>query len=142
MTLPADWSIRRKLNFILASTTFFALLVAGIALVLFDLRSQLHAIEGDLVTQADVMALVSGPALTFDDAKVARENLSVLRAKPNVVSAALYGAHGQLFATFQPAAAQGEPIPARPQIASVGIDHEWVRVWRPVMAAHERIGTV
>jgi PAS domain S-box-containing protein len=142
MTLPADWSIRRKLNFILASTTFFALLVAGIALVLFDLRSQLHAIEGDLVTQADVMALVSGPALTFDDAKVARENLSVLRAKPNVVSAALYGARGQLFATFQPAAVQGEPIPARPQTASVGIDHEWVRVWRPVIAANERIGTV
>ena len=142
MRLPADWSLRRKLNFILAATTLLALLVAGAALVLFDLRSQLHAIEGDLVTQADVMALVSGPALTFDDPKVARENLSVLRVKRNVVSAALYGARGKLFAAFQPQADESEAIPPQAQAPSVGIDHEWVRVWRPVTAGGERIGTV
>jgi PAS domain S-box-containing protein len=139
MRLPVDWSIRRKLNFILASTTLVALLVAGIALVLFDVRSQLHAIEDDLAAQADVMALVSGPALTFDDPKVARENLSVLRAKPNVVSAALYGAKGKLFASYQP---ELDRVPVTPEARSVSADSEWVRVWRPVMSGNEPIGTV
>ena len=62
MRIPGVRSIRQKLNFILAATTVLALLLAGAALVLFDLRSQLHAIERELVTQADVMALVSAPA--------------------------------------------------------------------------------
>ena len=142
MRIPGVRSIRQKLNFILAATTVLALLLAGAALVLFDLRSQLHAIERELVTQADVMALVSAPALAFDDPKVAAENLSVLRAQPNVAAAALFGAKGRLFASFQPAERDGEDIPLNAQAASVSTDREWVRVWRPVNSNKEQVGTV
>ena len=76
MKLPGARSIRQKLNFTLMATTLLALVLAGIALVVFDLRSQLRTIEDDLTTQADIMALVSGPALAFEDPKVATENLT------------------------------------------------------------------
>ena len=82
-------SIRQKLNFILVVTTMVALLVAGVALVLFDQKTSLETVEKDLVTQAEIIALVSSTALAFNDAKVAAENLSVLRAKPNVSAAAV-----------------------------------------------------
>ena len=66
-------SIRQKLNLILVVTTMLALLLAGIALVLFDLRKQARTIEQDLVTQADIIGLVSGTALTFDDLRARLE---------------------------------------------------------------------
>jgi PAS domain S-box-containing protein len=141
MKLPGR-SIRQKLNFILAATTVLALLLAGMALVAFDLRSQLKAIEDDLVTQADVIALASGTALAFDDRRVAAENLSVLQVKPNVVAAALFDADGKPFASFLAPGGGGHALPPRAQRPGVGADSEWVRVWRPVVSRGERVGMV
>ncbi len=142
MNLPGARSIRQKLNFILMATTSLALLLAGLALVAFDLRSQLRTVENDLLTQADIVGLVSSAALAFDDPKVAAENLSVLRAKPDVVAAALFDAQGRLFASFQPAERRGQPLPGQARPSSVRLDRDWVEVWRPVMAGQEQVGTV
>lgn len=135
-------SIRQKLNFILVVTTMVALLVAGVALVLFDQKTSLQTVEKDLVTQAEIIALVSSTALAFNDAKVAAENLSVLRAKPNVSAAALFDEDGRMFAYFRPEERKGEAIPTVVQPAGVQVDWEWVRVWRPVSSNQEIVGMV
>jgi PAS domain S-box-containing protein len=135
-------SIRQKLNFILVATTMVALLVAGVALVLFDQKSTLQTVEKDLVTQAEIIALVSSSSLAFDDAKVATENLSVLSAKPNVSTAALFDEDGRMFAYFRPAERNGQAIPAVVQPTGVHVDWEWVRVWRPVSSNREVVGMV
>ncbi len=140
--LSGTRSIRQKLNVILMATTSLALLLAGMALVAFDMRSQLRSIENDLITQADIIGLVSSAALAFDDPKVAAENLSVLRAEPNVTAAALFGAQGQLFASFYPTERRGLPLPLQAQAAGVRLDREWVEVWRPVVSNQEVVGTV
>jgi PAS domain S-box-containing protein len=142
MTLPGARSIREKLNFILIATTSLALLLAGLALVAFDLRSQLRSVEDDLLTQADIVGLVSSAALVFNDPKVAAENLSVLRAKPDIVAAVLFDERGQQFAAFQPVERQGQPLPVQVRAPGVHLDYEWVEVWRPVMSGREQIGTV
>ncbi len=142
MRLPGARSIRQKLNFILTATTLLALLLAGTALVAFDLRGQLNAVETDLVTQADIMGLVSGPALAFDDSKVGAENLRVLRAKPNVVAAALFAADGRPFASFMSSGDDGAAIPNAAQAVGVNVSGEWIKVWRPVMSGRDRVGTV
>lgn len=98
--LAGATSIRLKLNVIVLATTFFALLLAGLAVVAFDVRNQLATLRNDLVAQADIVGLASTSALAFDDAKVARENLSVLRARPSIAVAAIYNAKGTLFATY------------------------------------------
>lgn len=140
--LPPLKSIRQKLTLILVSTTLLALTIAGIALVAVDLRTQMSAIETDLKTQADIMGLVSAPALAFDDVRVAAENLRVLRAKGNVTAAALYGPQGKLFASFQAPDSVAADIPATALPPAATFDRESIRVWRNVSSNGENVGVV
>ena len=55
--------------------------------------------DRDLTTQAELVANSSAAALTFDDAGAARENLALLRLRPQIEAAAVYAANGRLFAT-------------------------------------------
>lgn len=142
MSLMQGRSIRQKLNLILIITTVLALLLAGIALVLFDLRSQARTIENDLSTQADIIGLASTSALAFDDAKVAGENLTILRANPGIAAAVLYDKAGALFATFQPPEREGTAPAARAPEPGVRFGGEWVVVVRRISAGRETIGTV
>jgi PAS domain S-box-containing protein len=135
-------SIRNKLNAILATTTLLALVLAALALVVVDLRRELEDIREDLVTQADVVALTTAPALAFSDSRVATENLSVLRAKPSVVAGALYDERGALFASYRNPDAPSVEIPARPHASGLSVDGDWATTWQPVTLNRERVGTV
>jgi PAS domain S-box-containing protein len=135
-------SIRRKLNVIVMLTTFFALLVAGLAVVAFDVRNQVVTLRNDLRAQADIVARASASALVFDDPKVARENLSILRARPGVAAAAIYDLRGALFASYRAGEIDNGPLPARAPAAGVRLDRDWVMVARPVLSNGDTIGTV
>lgn len=139
---PGATSIRQKLNRILIVTTVLALLFAGIALVMLDLRSHIQTLEDDLGTQAEIIGLASTSALVFDDATVAAENLSVMQAQRNLRIAALYDARGRLFATFIPGKTPMDAVPRQAEQPNFGVDMQWVDVWRPVMSRNEVIGTV
>lgn len=133
-------SIRRKLNRLLALTTLVALAIAGLALAVVDVRSRAATIREDMVAQADILALSSQAALSFDDRKVGAENLRVLRAKPDVVAAALYNANGDVFASY--IASDEGTVPPHPASARAAFDREYIRVARPIMANNEPIGFV
>jgi PAS domain S-box-containing protein len=135
-------SIRRKLNAIVMLTTFFALLVAGLAVVAFDVRNQVVTLRNDLRAQADIVALASASALVFDDPKVARENLSILRARPGVAAAAIYDVRGTLFASYKAGEIDSGPLPGRAPAPGVQLDRDWVTVARPVVSNGDTIGTV
>ena len=75
-------SIRHKLALIVLATTITALVVTGVALVIYDLRAYRKAGISDLVTQAEILGRASAPALSFDDSKAAGENLQLLKANP------------------------------------------------------------
>jgi PAS domain S-box-containing protein len=140
--LPGAGSIRRKLNMIVMTTTFFALTLAGLSVVVFDLRNQIVTMQQDLVAQADLVALASTSALEFDDRKVARENLAILRALPAIAGGAIYNAQGSLFATFHSADIKGGAVPQNPPAPGVRLDSDWVTVARPVVSNGDTIGTV
>ncbi len=93
-------SIRHKVALVAVATALAALIVAGAALVTYDLRAYREASINDLVTQADILGRASAAALAFDDAKAARENLLLLKAKPMIAFAAIYNARGKLFAGY------------------------------------------
>ncbi|HSV44298.1 MAG TPA: ATP-binding protein [Ramlibacter sp.] len=135
-------SIREKLNIILGATTLLALLLAGIALVLFDLRTQAQTIQKDLLMQADIIGLASSSALEFDDRKVGAENLSVLRANEGIAMAALYDKAGRLYASYRSPELDAPPLPARPPPAGARYEGSWVMVARPVVSNRETIGMV
>ena len=145
---PAAWrgfgarSIRRKLIGIVLATTFAALSLAGIALVIFDLKSYESSMIADLLTQADIVGTATGPALAFEDEKVARENLSLLKANPTITAAAIYTATGSLFASFVREGQAAPSFPLLPEAEGVGADGNHVIAWRRIISNDAVLGTV
>jgi signal transduction histidine kinase/CheY-like chemotaxis protein len=134
-------SVRSKLIIMAVSTTLAALLVASIAMLLFDLRAFKQYWVDDLTTQADIMANVTAPALAFNDAQAAQQNLAVLRARPQILAAAVYTAHGVRFASYSQKA--GDLVfPDKPERAGYRIEGGELMVFQPVVENGERLGTV
>ena len=134
-------SVRSKLIFMAVSTTLAALLTASIALLLYDLRSFQQYWVDDLRTQADIIASVSAPALAFNDAKSARQNLAVLRVRPQILAGAIYTASGTRFASF----AQGSAVaayPDRPGRPGYTIERGELTVYHKIIDNGEVLGTV
>jgi signal transduction histidine kinase len=100
MLRTVERSIRHKLTLVVLATTLAALVVTGIALVIYDLREYRQAGVDDLVTQAEILGRATAPALAFEDPKAAHENLQLLKAKARISSAAIYNAKGKLFASY------------------------------------------
>ncbi|RYE97651.1 MAG: hybrid sensor histidine kinase/response regulator, partial [Oxalobacteraceae bacterium] len=93
-------SIREKLVTIVMSTTLAALLVSVGTVVAYDLRSYQRSLQNDMATQAELVGHMTSAALAFDDPRLARENLALLRTRPSLRAAALYDEHGSLFAWY------------------------------------------
>ncbi|MDB5888876.1 MAG: hypothetical protein JWM03_1748 [Rhodocyclales bacterium] len=93
-------SIRLKMMLVVLITTFFSLLVAGVAMVLNDWNQYREFVASELSTVADVVSRASATALSFNDKKVAAENLALLEAAPSIKAAAIYTARGELFASY------------------------------------------
>ncbi len=106
-------SVRRKVMLVVLATTFVALLLTGAAMMIYDLRTYHQSWVNDMVSQADLIGRASAPALAFDDERVARENLSLLKGRPKISAAAIYNARGTLFATYS---RPGDPAPQFPQV--------------------------
>ncbi len=95
-----DLSIRRKVQSIVMVTSAVALLVASVVFTLYDRSTFLRAKTQDLSALAKIIGSNSTAALSFADAKSAREILAALRAKPNVTHACIYDKDGRIFATL------------------------------------------
>jgi signal transduction histidine kinase/CheY-like chemotaxis protein len=109
-------------------------------MLLFDLRAFQRYWTDDLMTQADIMARVTAPALTFNDEETARQNLAVLRVRPQILAAAIYTSDGARFATY--AAAPNQSIPAHPAPSGYRIEGGEVAVFRNIVDNGEMVGTV
>jgi two-component system, sensor histidine kinase len=134
-------SVRRKLILLAVSTTFVALLSASAAMMLFDLRTFQRYWVDDLTTQADIMASVTAPALAFNDAKTAQQNLAVLRARPQILAAAVYSVSGARFASYTQAGGSAS-FPEHPEKAGYRIERGELAVWHDVVENGELQGTV
>src|SRR5580658_4168386 len=95
-----DLSIRHKLQGIVMVTSAVALLVASAVFTLYDRSTFLRAKTQDLNASARMVGSNSTAALSFGDAKSAREVLSALHAKQNVINACIYDKDGNAFATY------------------------------------------
>ncbi|WP_020651866.1 ATP-binding protein [Massilia niastensis] len=105
-------SIRKKLVAVVMATTLTALLVSIAIVIGYDLRSYHRTLVSDMTTQAELVGHMTSAALTFDDPRLANENLALLRTRPLVRAAAIYDASGALFASYA-AAGEGGRIARR-----------------------------
>lgn len=93
-------SIENKLRLIIVASTALALLVACVALVVYDQTSYRTELERNLLSQARIIGNNSTAALEFDHEATGIEVLSALKANPSIVAARLYNAQGKVFARY------------------------------------------
>ncbi len=134
-------SVRSKLILMAVSTTFVALLASSIAMLLYDLRTFQRYWVDDLTTQADIIASVTTPALAFNDAKTAQQNLAVLRVRPQILAGAVYTTAGARFASYSRGAAT-PTFPARPGTPGYTIEGGQLVVYQNIVDNGEVLGTV
>ena len=134
-------SIRDKVMYVVLATTFVALVVAAVALVVYETVTYRDATIADLTTQADLIAITSAPALSFNDPAAASENLSMLRVRPGVLAASVYGRGGELFAIYRKPDARAE-VPERPEADGARVAGDRIVVQQPIVERGERVGTV
>jgi signal transduction histidine kinase/CheY-like chemotaxis protein len=134
-------SIRIRLVGVVLLTTLVALGVALGAMVAFDLNASHRLWIDDMTTQADLLGQSSASALTFDDAKVAADNLALLHYRPLIRAAAVYDAKGALFATYVAAGDTGR-IPPAPSADGITFTDEGLVLFKRIDDPHGRIGTV
>ncbi|HUF80866.1 MAG TPA: ATP-binding protein [Burkholderiales bacterium] len=134
-------SIRHKLALLALATTLTALLLTGIALVIYDLQAYRESGFNDLAAQADIVGRASAPALAFDDPRAAGEYLRLLKAKPNISAAAIYNAKGKRFASYARRDLDLE-FPGLPGPDGSRIDGANLVVFKRVVENNEILGTV
>jgi signal transduction histidine kinase/ActR/RegA family two-component response regulator len=137
----ARHSFRGKLMRVVLITTAAAVLVAGIAMLTRDLTIYRQSWATDIANQASVVALAVAPALEFDDHETAEQYLDALRARPRILLAALYDAHGSLYAAYVRDGVP-QPPPRPPEIRRVNISGERVELVQPVVRGTETLGTL
>lgn len=138
----ATRSVRHKLFLVVLAATFAALIVAGTALMIYELRSYQERWVNDLTAQAEILGRASAAALAFDDPKSAREYLSLLRARPGILAAAIYSSKGRLFASYASAEAPAGDFPKLPELDGSRIEGKELVLFRRIVENNEILGTV
>ncbi len=140
MPMHDTGSVRSKLILMAVATTVVALLSAGVAMLLLDLRTFQRYWIDDLSTQADIVASVTAPAVSFNDVTGATQNLRLLRLRPQIVSAAVYTANGTRFATYAQPGVEAV-FPARPEAPGYRIGQDELHMFRNIVENGEVIGS-
>jgi signal transduction histidine kinase/ActR/RegA family two-component response regulator len=135
-------SIRSKVMLVVLATTVAALFVVAIALIVYESRTYERSTAEGLLTQAQILARTTAPALVFDDPAAARDNLALLKVQPQILAAAIYMKSGRLFASYGPGvfgAGSSRPPPAGDGYTIEGND---IVVFRRINEDREFLGTV
>ena len=141
MSMHDTGSVRSKLILMAVSTTAVALLCAGLAMLLLDLRTFQRYWIDDLTTQADIVASVTAPAVSFNDPVDVAQSLTLLRVRPQIVAAAVFTANGTRFATYVRTGVKAN-LPERPEPAGYRIERGEVVLYHDIVENGERVGTV
>jgi two-component system, sensor histidine kinase len=135
-------SVRKKLMMVVLAATAVALLLMGISMMVYDLRTYHQTWVNDLISQASLIGQASAPALEFDDEKVAAENLNLLKIRPRISAAAVYTARGSLFATYVRADVTDQKFPALPELDGYRVEGRELVLFKRIEKNNEILGTV
>jgi two-component system, sensor histidine kinase len=134
-------SLRAKVIAAVLLTTFAALVVAMLALLLYEIDYYRRFLAEDTQTQAEILARTNAPALAFNDPSAAAANLALLDSRPDYLAAAIYTLDGRLFARYD---REGIPL----ELPAVETDQQMraaageLEVFLPIVEDGTRLGTV
>jgi signal transduction histidine kinase/ActR/RegA family two-component response regulator len=132
-------SLRAKIVIVVLLTTFSALAVSAVALLVYEVRNYGAFLLRDATTQAELLADITAPALQFDDPAAAKTNLELLSRRQDIDAAAIYSADGTLFATY--ARLPDTMFPAL-GVAGSRVEGRTLTVLQPIVRNEEVLGSV
>ena len=135
-------SVRGKLLVVVITTTTVALLMTGVAMTLYDVRTFRERRVAELTAQADILGLASAAALEFEDPQSAQSYLEFLKLHPNVTQAAIYTAKGTLFAGYSAHGKHGAEFPALAEVDGHLTDGNKLTLFKRIVADNQILGTV
>jgi signal transduction histidine kinase len=141
--LLAVMPLKRKLLLVIVMGTFLSILVAALAVLIYETSTFRPRIASQLEAVTHVMADVNQAALEFNDATQAAENLSFLSLYEGIDAGVLYQNDGSIFATWN-ARGKGVPIVTPATAPSAGVQHEIGRASMslPVMRDERLLGHI
>jgi signal transduction histidine kinase len=141
MRFIGSHSVRGKLLFVVLVTAASALLISGASMVYYELQDFRQTGVNDLSALADVIGLAAAPALQFEDPEAAQDYLALLETKAGIRSAAIYAAHGAMFASFS---VTGEQVafPDLPEVDGHYVDGNELVLFKRIIVQDEIIGTI
>jgi len=142
MRRPWRKSLPRKLFTAVLVTTLVALVICGLGLFAYDLQAYRDRSAAELAVEAKILGYTTQAALQFDDPASATQNVAFLEARQNIRAAAVYGARGQLFASYVRHDVAQTGIPQAPGREGVRIDGDQVSVFHHIVSNGERVGTI
>lgn len=116
--LVKNISLRKKLLLVVLTACNTALLLASMAVIIFDRQSAKSTLQQEISVLGSVIAQRSSAALTFYDKQLAEENLLALSEKDTVISACMYASSGELFAVYAGRQGRGECAQVAPRLES------------------------
>ena len=136
-----NYSIRAKLTVIVMATTCVSLLLALLSMGFIDALNYRNQMKKDAVSLATMVANNSTAALSFGDAKSAREILDSLRGDAQVGSATLLDADGKPMADYR---RPDWGVTYLPSVDANDVSFTWdrIEIVRPVVLEGKRIGAV
>ncbi len=123
-------------------TTSVALLLTGVALIVYELAVYRSVMTRELMSLADVIGANSAAALTFNDPRAAEETLSALRKDPRITLAAIYTKEGKAFAAYRRQQLEEEAIPVAPRADGSTLEGGRLIMFHSIILDQEKIGTL
>jgi signal transduction histidine kinase/CheY-like chemotaxis protein len=123
-------------------TVCIALLLACVAVLLYDHIILYETAENDLGILTEILAANTSAALTFDDPRTAKELLSGLKARRSVEFAVIYSADGRVFASYNRDNQPHESTLPRPGMHPRRFAGNRLTLFKPILAGGQSIGTI
>ena len=101
MKVFRDLSIKRKLTLMIMAISIFTLLLSAALIMTYDRIFERRAMVRNLTTQAEIIGNNSTAAITFNDPDSAKEVLTALKTRPEIISAVIYTSDHKPFARYQ-----------------------------------------
>src|SRR5690606_6677440 len=135
-------SLSSLVMLVVLKTTCLALLLSGLGLMIYEVRTYRTAVLDELRTQADIIASINTPALSVRDVRAAMSSLGMLRLHPQITAAAIYLVDEGLFASYlQPGVAQ-PALPASVRYAGHDMHGGTVELFHPIRQNGQTLGVL
>ena len=123
-----------------AAAGVLLLVLVGVVIVLYNEQAYRDAKTQQVEAQSRILASTVTAALAFDDRKAAREAVNALAVDPQIRVAAVYDAHGNLFASYR--GNGGLAVPKAVNDISPAAEREQLVVTTPVQQGSASLGTI